>query len=268
MKSTHKGYEQEFEKVASRSFSQTIANTLIAMKTKLNLIGFQREQRDRAFTLIELLATVAIIGVLAALLLPAYNNIREAGLRSQCSANLKGLAAAGLLYAAENDGAFPAVDTRTNPWQAGGEAPGLDPKTLPLYPYVEGALKIFRCPADTVPHGQAAWENKPFYKIAGTSYFYNSWVGTKPTKKGDVNAGLVWKKLPEIAAPSKMVFFSDQDGRVVGFGGDNWKSFTLWWHAQPDEPLKANFAFVDGSVRFIDVVEGYKNKEYVFYNDR
>ncbi len=238
------------------------------MNTKLTPNGLPKIQRGHhAFTLIELLATVAIVGVLAALLLPAYSNIRGAGLRSQCSANLKGLATAGLLYAAEHNGAFPAEDERTNPWEVGGEPPTKNSKDMPLYPYVEGAVKIFRCPADTVPHGTAAWENKPFYKITGSSYFYNSWVGTKPTKKGDPNAGLVWKRVTDISKPSKMVFFSDQDGRAMGYGGDNWKSFTLWWHAQPDKPLRANFAFVDGSVRFIEVVEGYKNKEYIFYNE-
>ena len=63
--------------------------------------------RKAAFTLVELLVVITIIGILIALLLPAVQAAREAARRAQCSNNMRQLGMAMHLYAEASGGVLP-----------------------------------------------------------------------------------------------------------------------------------------------------------------
>jgi prepilin-type N-terminal cleavage/methylation domain-containing protein len=77
--------------------------------------------RKRAFTLVELLTVIAVVGVLISLLLPALPMSREEARRGQCTSNLKALVLATHNYndvneRLPNDGYFIVGETNQQHW--------------------------------------------------------------------------------------------------------------------------------------------------------
>lgn len=65
-----------------------------------------------AFTLVELLVVVAIIGILAALLMPAIKSALESGREAACAVNLRMIGNGVALIAADEEGRLPGSGTR------------------------------------------------------------------------------------------------------------------------------------------------------------
>lgn len=58
------------------------------------------------FTLIELLTVIAIIGILAAILIPVAGRVRQSARNTECASNLRQWAQAVMLYANDNKGNY------------------------------------------------------------------------------------------------------------------------------------------------------------------
>jgi type II secretory pathway pseudopilin PulG len=73
------------------------------------------QHRFAAFTLVELLAVIAIILFLVALLMPAFSRIRETVKNTKCMNNLRQITQVSFVYAADNDGFAPGNEALVNP---------------------------------------------------------------------------------------------------------------------------------------------------------
>lgn len=80
-----------------------------------------RSQSRRAFTLIEMLVVIAVIGILVSLLFPAIGGARRRATETACMSNLRELANTALAFAVEHEGWLPNWASQ-NPKQVEGGA--------------------------------------------------------------------------------------------------------------------------------------------------
>ena len=173
-----------------------------------------------AFTLIELLVVLAIVGALAALLLPVLSKGKEAGRSTACISNLHQIGVALQMYVDGNNNRLPVMRDRSADTNA--------PATNSL-PSVEMVLKselgntnILRCPSDTAE----------IFEKTGSSYSWNSLLNGQSAD----NLKVLGMNFDPHAIP---VFF-DKEG----------------FHAARGPGKAVNYLYADGHIRNLLTIEG------------
>ena len=115
----------------------------------------------RAFTLIELLVVIAIIAILAAVLFPVFQKVRENARRASCASNEKQLGLAFTQYVQDADELYPCGVQIPNGWPGLGWGGG-------IYSYVK-SVGVYKCPDDSTV--QTTSGRSVLYPV---SYAYNS----------------------------------------------------------------------------------------------
>ena len=152
-----------------------------------------QERVRSAFTIVELLVSIGIVGVLLAILLPAVQYAREGARHSQCMANMKQIAA-GIHNFETRRGTLPWINTGRPGWWIDPMRTELELPTSGLGDSDKNEYPLVRCPTDPEATGQPGLHEHASYLISrGRGWNYNDGVaGTKsePIRFRDVTDGL------------------------------------------------------------------------------
>lgn len=225
--------------------------------------------RRSAFTLIELLTVIAIIGILAAIIIPTVGAVRRTAIKAQCSSNLRQLGTAVNLYRNDNKNRVP-DGTKPNPrlqWIGTSMVADLMKYGMtwemffcrgnPVYSEAQmteaNRLKVINNPGDNIAFG--------YVYLPGTTYSATDQYGrSRPSLYKETEGHKITYRL--IAADLNRKYNNLWDG------GTN--------HNDANTPVGGNHLYIDGSVKWVEAgrfnarpaMSGDSSEYYFFTEDK
>ncbi len=193
-------------------------------ETQDTLFPYARKEntnRTRAFSIVELLVTIAIVAILISILLPVLGTTRSAAQQSVCASNQRQLLLGWTLYAHDyNDKAMPLAYTspaligtgdRLYWWGADGSATGrLDHARGFISPYLDATTNehsVYECPSQ--PDGSYRKQG-PTQQFTSTYGYNGYYLSPSATPGWSFSIGhRPWRRLASIAGPSDLLVFAD-----------------------------------------------------------
>ena len=215
----------------------------------------------RGFTLVELLVTIAVLGILAAMLLPALSSAKQRANRATCLNNLKQTAVGVTLYADEHENVLAVVSTN--------HAPDVftDYKRwIRRYVGLTGASSpqdvLFACPADKF-HYTGAYASTYVPESCHSQsnhYDYSSYVFNAGNLRSDypftnVFPGIAGRRLTSIRNTSQTVLVSEVPALMP-----------YSWH-QPRRLPSGLVAGVNNSQDMVSFVDGHVRYLKIFWDE-
>jgi prepilin-type N-terminal cleavage/methylation domain-containing protein len=183
-----------------------------------------RSFRRCGFTLLELLAVIATIAVLAALLLPVLSRAKIKAQQTKCLSNLHQLGLAWTMYYGDNGGQLAESYPTNNPyvWVQGNMKVAAEATNAAfiqqgkLYPYNQNAA-VYHCPGD---HGVSVGGQ---LLPAVRSYSMNCFMGARDPDLGPIPATAAnyvpfYARDSDLPRPADLWVMLDEDERSIGDG--------------------------------------------------